>query len=221
LSVRESYDAVAASYAEHIADELNGKPIDRALYALFAALTGPGTHVADVGCGPGHVGAYLAGLGLEVVGIDLSPGMISVAGRRFPDVRFRVGDMLATGGLGGDVFDGVVCPYSIVHFGADQRTAAFAELARVIRPGGWLMLAFHTTNESTENLTHRDEWFGHAVDLDFQFIDPDEAISQLSVAGFELRSRTDRDPSGTEVPTRRTYLIARRTPTPAPTPTPS
>jgi SAM-dependent methyltransferase len=210
VKVRDSYDAVATAYAQQIADELDAKPIDRALYGLFAVLAGPGARVADVGCGPGHVGAYLAGLGLDVTGIDLSPGMVAVAAQRYPALRFRVGDMLAAGGLGEARFDGVACPYSIVHFGAEQRAAAFAELARVVRPGGWLMLAFHTSNEDGEDLVHRDEWFGQRVDLDFQFIDADEVIAEIGAAGFELRSRTDRDPSGAEVPTRRTYLIGRR-----------
>jgi SAM-dependent methyltransferase len=72
---RASFDAVAADYAARFADELAGRPLDRALLAAFAECV-PAGPVADVGCGPGHVTAHLASLGLEVCGIDLSPGMV-------------------------------------------------------------------------------------------------------------------------------------------------
>ncbi|HEY1487998.1 MAG TPA: class I SAM-dependent methyltransferase [Micromonosporaceae bacterium] len=212
MKIRDSYDAVAEAYAREIGNELPDKPVDRALYGLFAELVGVGARVADVGCGPGHVGAYLAGLGLDVVGIDLSPKMIEVATARYPAVAFRVGDMTAVGGLGSDEWAGAVCPYSIVHFGPEPRAAAFAELARVIRPGGWLLLAFHTASIEAPGTAshHSDEWWGHEVDLDFQFIDPARVTAEFADAGFELRSRTDREPwPDVEAPSRRSYLLCR------------
>src|SRR3954449_10346796 len=72
---RESYDTVAADYADLLHDELAARPPDRAVLAAFARLvhadgSGP---VADVGCGPGRITAHLAALGVPVRGIDLSP----------------------------------------------------------------------------------------------------------------------------------------------------
>ena len=93
-----SYDAVADRYAREFADELAGKPVDRALCAVFAELvraSDPRATVADVGCGPGHVTAHLAGLELEVVGVDASPGMIATARRSHPGLRFEVGTFAA------------------------------------------------------------------------------------------------------------------------------
>jgi ubiquinone/menaquinone biosynthesis C-methylase UbiE len=49
--------------------------------------------VADVGCGPGRVSARLATRGVEVFAVDLSPGMIDVARRNHPHLRFEVGAM--------------------------------------------------------------------------------------------------------------------------------
>src|SRR5690242_14421567 len=89
--VRASYDTVARRYADEISRELVAKPVDRALYALFAELVGTGEPVGDVGCGPGHVAAYLAGLGLRPTGVDLSPVMIEVARERYPALDFLVG----------------------------------------------------------------------------------------------------------------------------------
>lgn len=57
--IRESYDALAATYTERIFGELAGKPLDRHLLNRFAEdVRGRGL-VADVGCGPGHVARYL------------------------------------------------------------------------------------------------------------------------------------------------------------------
>ena len=90
---RASYDTVATGYAERFGDELDAKPLDRAMLAGFAELVraaGAGL-VADVGCGTGRVTAHLDRLGLPVFGIDLSPGMIEVARRTYPGLRFEVG----------------------------------------------------------------------------------------------------------------------------------
>src|SRR5436190_11211250 len=64
--VRDSYDRVAERYADEIGGELAGKPVDRALLRSLTELVstmdgsnGSG-YVADLGCGPGHIAAYLA-----------------------------------------------------------------------------------------------------------------------------------------------------------------
>ena len=106
MRVRESYDSAASVYAEHLASELEHKPLDRQLLNRFAeAMHGRGL-VADLGCGPGHVAKYLYDLGVHMIGIDLSPEMVRCARRLHPTIDFRVGDMTAldfadgVGGLG-------------------------------------------------------------------------------------------------------------------------
>src|SRR3712207_2760649 len=92
--VRAAYDAVAGAYDAELRDELDAKPLDRALLTALTELAGPGP-IADVGCGPGHVTRFLAAWHAEVLGIDLSPGMIAVARDRSPGLAFAVGSMLA------------------------------------------------------------------------------------------------------------------------------
>jgi len=61
--VRDGYDAVAEDYAERVAGELAGKPLDRALLSAFVETVravGPDGVIAEVGCGAGHLAAYLA-----------------------------------------------------------------------------------------------------------------------------------------------------------------
>lgn len=210
-----SYDAVADRYAREFADELAGKPVDRALYAVFAELVralDPRATVADVGCGPGHVTAHLAGLELEVVGVDASPGMIATARVANPGLRFEVGTFAALPARDGE-WAGAVAPYSIIHLDRDGRRTAARELARAIRTGGWLLVAFHVSDAERPAgaVRHVAEWWGHEVSLDFHFLDPTELAGDLAAAGFMLVSRTDREPwPGVEHPSRRSYLLARR-----------
>jgi trans-aconitate methyltransferase len=95
-AVRASYDAIATDHAQRFADELADQPWDRAVLAAFAELvTTAGGPVADLGCGPGYTTAHLRALGLDVSGVDLSPGMVAEAPRVHPDIRFEVGSMTA------------------------------------------------------------------------------------------------------------------------------
>jgi SAM-dependent methyltransferase len=203
------YDAVALTYAAEIAGELPGKPVDRAFLGMLAELAGPGV-VADVGCGPGHVTAHLAESGVDVVGVDLSPGMIEVARARHPGLPFLVGSLLdlpvADGG-----WAGAVCAYSIIHLDDVLRLVAFGELARALRPGGWLLLTFHISDaDYAAGQAHRlTTWWGRSVALDFHYLDPDRVAAELATAGFEVRASTCREPWPGEHPSRRALLLAR------------
>lgn len=216
-NVRASYDTVAETYAVEVGDELAGKPLDRALLAALVELVGDRT-LADVGCGPGHVTAHLAGLGANTIGLDLSPAMVATAGTKHPAIPFIQADLRELPAEDAS-WGGAVCLYTIIHLDADGRRVAFAELARVIRPGGWLLVSFHTHHLEQDvapgGTIHMGQWWGHEVDVDFHFLDPAEVTAALGKAGFTIQARLDREPvSGTEAPTRRCYVLARRAPIP-------
>ncbi|GAB3846583.1 class I SAM-dependent methyltransferase [Dactylosporangium cerinum] len=208
--IARSYDAVAGRYAAQIGDELDGKPLDRALLGALVAMAGDGP-VADLGCGPGHVTAHLAGLGARVVGVDLSAGMVAVARARRPDLAFAAGDLCRLP-FGDAVFGGALVAYAIIHLEPGARGRAFAELHRVVRPGGPVMVSFHTGHlEHPGPVMHLSEWWGHEVDLDFRFLDPAEISAELAAAGWAPHARVDRSPlPGLEAPTNRCTLIALR-----------
>ncbi len=96
----------------------------------------PGQAVLDVACGTGVVARAvadrLAGDG-RVVGLDLNPTMLAVAGRVRPDLEWRQGDA-AEQPFADATFDLVTCQASLMFFPAP--VAALREMARVTRPGG-------------------------------------------------------------------------------------
>ena len=146
---RTSYDTVAASYADQVRDLLAETPEERAVMAQFADLvsTGVGGPVADVGCGSGRITAHLHDLGVDAFGIDLSPGMIEVARRDHPGLRFEVGSMTDLD-LADASMAGLVAWYSLIHVPDDEIGSVFAHFRRVLRPGGSLLLGFHVGEES-------------------------------------------------------------------------
>jgi trans-aconitate methyltransferase len=62
------------------------KPLDRALLACLIEQSVKDAPITDLGCGPGHVTAWLASQGAMAVGIDLSAGMIVAGRREYPHV---------------------------------------------------------------------------------------------------------------------------------------
>lgn len=131
-----SYDeGVAREYA--IYDEL-------VLLPFLDRVAAGGGRVLDAGCGTGAVTLHLAQRGLAVDAVDHSPDMIAVAAEKLEAagladrVRFHVGDITALP-FGTERFDGVACQRVLHHL--RDAAPAVDELARVLRPGGWLYLA--------------------------------------------------------------------------------
>jgi SAM-dependent methyltransferase len=204
MDIRDSYDSAAEAYADHLASELERKPLDRHLLNRFAEATRGLGLVADLGCGPGQVAKYLHDQGSTVVGIDLSPNMIACAARRNPGLDFRVGDMRALA-LPDASLAGVVAFYAIVHVDPRELAPIVAEMRRVLVPGGLALVSFHVGDQ----VVHVDDLFGAAVSLDFRFHDPAIVSGALRGAALPVIEHAEREPyEGAEYPSRRCYLLA-------------
>ena len=205
-STREGYDVTASEYAERFHDHLQDRPLDRAMLAGFAGLVDRGGVVADVGCGTGAAARMLANLGLDVLGIDLSPNMLAEARRRNPDLSFQVGSMTGLDFADGH-FCGICAWYSVIHIPDEQLPDVFAEFHRVLRPGGLVLVAFQVGDQPR---TFK-EMFGEQVSLTFYRRQPDTVAQLLDEAGLEPYAALVREPNddGFES-TPHAYLIARR-----------
>jgi len=207
-AIRGAYDAVARDYAERFRDELDSKPLDRALLEAFAARVRGRGVVADLGTGPGQAARFLHRQGVEVVGVDLSPRMLEEARRLSGDlpIGWRGGNLLHL-----DVPDaslaGATAFYAHVHVPREQLVGAYSELHRVLAPGAPALLAFHVG----EDVLELDTWFDRPVRLDFHFHPWATVLSALDRAGLVVEAKLERMPVvPLEHPSLRGYVLVRR-----------
>ncbi|MCU7729161.1 class I SAM-dependent methyltransferase [Actinoplanes sp. KI2] len=204
--LRDAHDVLSDWYAKNLVGVLESMPVERAMLDLFAELTlAVGTEVADVGCGTGRLLPYLAGRGLAPRGVDLSPGMVEVARREHPGFAYEVADLrelpFADGSLAG-----VVCWFSLIFLAPDARAVAFAELGRVVQPGGYLVTAFKH-GDGTLRRNGRSTDLG--VDFDRYWLSPQEMLDRFAEAGFAPIFQGSTPPEEGEPPYG--YLLVRRT----------
>jgi SAM-dependent methyltransferase len=183
---RSSYDTDAPAYAEKVRGLLEGRPYLRASLTLFADLVrdAGGGPVADVGCGPGYVTDYLHDAGLDVFGIDLSPEMVAIARRDYPQLRFEVGTMTDLD-LPDDSVVGLVAFWSVIHVPDHAVPGVFEQFRRVLRPRGALLVGFHVGDETR----HTSEGYsGRPLNVESHHRRPSELRGWLRDAGFTIEA---------------------------------
>jgi ubiquinone/menaquinone biosynthesis C-methylase UbiE len=104
----------------------------------------PPGRALDAACGTGRHAATLAALGHDVVGIDANDAMLAVARAKVPSADFRAGRLEALPVDDASV-DLAVCSLALTH--VPDLAPVVAELGRVVRPGGTVVLSdIHPTN---------------------------------------------------------------------------
>ena len=187
---RARADQAARYFADHAAhwDHLRSLHVaeDVVEAAILAAVgQGPFHAVLDLGTGTGRMLELLAPLADRTVGIDQSPAMLNLARTRIEregpkQVQLRQGDLYALP-VERDGYD-VVILHQVLHY-LDDPVRALREAARVLRPGGRLIVidfAPHHHEFLRDQHAHRRLGFG-----------PDEIASYLRDAGLEVRAHRD------------------------------
>ncbi|WP_136051657.1 class I SAM-dependent DNA methyltransferase [Microbacterium sp. K36] len=195
--VARAYDARAVEYREVAGDLGLMDPRDRELIRRWRDET-PG-RLLDAGCGPGHWAAFLYGgtgegfgTGRDVEGIDLSAAFIHGARAQYPHLSFHHGSFLALPQTSGTV-GGVLAWYSVIHTPPAELPDVFAGFARVLAPGGSLLLGFFVGEPRAV--------FRHAVAPAFFWTA--EALSPLlATAGLEVQWSETREREPGEISSR-------------------
>lgn len=182
--VRRAWDAVAETYASRRDPDGSDAGLIEELIDGLAA----DPAVLDVGCGDGA--RTLANLPDGSVGLDVSRRGLELATTEVPTARLVQAD-LSTLPFAVDSFDAITAYYAVFHVARGRHPAVYEEFARVLRPGGRLLM----TLPGGRFETVRRGWMGGR--MFFSSPGRDRTLGQLREAGFEdVRTATASDPLG-------------------------
>jgi demethylmenaquinone methyltransferase/2-methoxy-6-polyprenyl-1,4-benzoquinol methylase len=167
--------------------------------AVALARISQGQRALDVATGTGDLAVALREAGAEVVGCDFSEEMLERARRKEPSVRFEWADALALP-YESDSFDAATVGFGARNFA--NLSQGLSEMARVVRPGGRVVVLEITTPRKPPLSTFFSLWFDRAVpalgrlagDEDAysylpnsvkRFPGPEELAGELAAAGLE------------------------------------
>jgi ubiquinone/menaquinone biosynthesis C-methylase UbiE len=151
LEPQEAYDLAAPYYDDWKWQQFwkaTEQPVVLDELFRFAAERNGHAELVDVGCGTGNYLAAVEDGFRRVVGIDLSPKMLSVARHRLAGKELVRGDATALP-FGAGQFDCILCTRVLSHI--ERPWLAIAEMARVIRAGGLLLISDVSAAHSYEH----------------------------------------------------------------------
>ena len=141
--------------------------------AADLARIGPGDRALDVATGTGDLAIELASRGADVVGSDFSEGMLARARAKAPELRWEQADAMALPYADGE-FAAATVGFGARNFG--DLAQGLREMARVVRPGGRVVVLEITTPRRPPLSVFYSVWFDRIVPLLGRF---DEAYTYL------------------------------------------
>lgn len=130
--------------------------------AADLARVGAGSRTLDVATGTGDLAIALRERGSEVVGVDFAEKMLEIARRKAPGIEFRTGNALALD-FADDEFDAATVGFGARNF--DDLDKGLSEMARVVRPGGRVVVLEITTPQRPPLAWFFRFWFDTLVPL--------------------------------------------------------
>ena len=177
--VLDGYDELAETYL----DERSPGETERRALASFIETLPPDARVLDAGCGAGvPVLRALTGRGRRAIGMDFSSTQLAMAASNAPDARLLRGDMVKLPLKDGSI-DAVVAFHSLIHLPANEHAAALQEIARVLRPGGQLLVSEGPEEWAGTN----PDWLDADAEMQWHVAGADTTRRQLERAGFRIR----------------------------------
>lgn len=144
--VAGAFDAISGIYDDHVPNTawMRGE-----LRRHFLTVFGPGDRILDVGCGTGSEAMFLAGHGMRITAVDLSPGMVSEAKRKSVSlgledrVDARVADLRELNDWPAERFGGIISTFASLNM-VSSLAGFSVSAARLLKPGGRMVL--HLSN---------------------------------------------------------------------------
>ncbi|WP_436909285.1 class I SAM-dependent methyltransferase [Halosimplex marinum] len=182
-AVMSGYDGVAAAY-----DDDRDPAHEAALVESLAADLPGDARVLDAGCGGGRAVLEALASEYDAVGVDLSPEQLALARERAPAAALARGDLTRLPITDGAV-DAVTALHSVIHVPREHHERAFAEFARVLRPGGHLLLTTGVGEWEGRN----DDWLDSGAAMQWSFHGRERSLELLDSAGFDVTEEVVRD----------------------------
>lgn len=166
------YDAKAAEYAELVNTDSNDPQLE-----TFVSSLSKGSHVLDLGCGPGFASAFMAQAGHRVTATDASAEMVALTAQH-PGVTTHIASFDDITGT--NLYDGVWSNFSLLHAPRADMPRHLTALRRALKPSG----LFHIGMKTGTGM-HRD-----ALGRMYTYYTADELHGLLKSAGFTPFSST-------------------------------
>ncbi len=172
-----TYNKIAEIYAKYTEEKLIQFQLAR-----FESML-PGKKILDAGCGAGRDVEYFSEDGFDVIGIDISEGLLKVAKKKFPKGNFKKMDFRKTT-FKDNTFDGIWSMAGLVHLPKTEIKKALKEFYRILKPYGIIYISVKRGKGSRE--IKKDILQGEP--RIYYFFEKDEMEELIRNAGFKIVS---------------------------------
>ncbi len=180
--LQKTYDRIAEDWhKDHLPDDWWVEGTNR-----FLSYLPEGGSILDVGCGSGMKSKYFLDRGYEVMGVDISQGLLAIARREAPGGEYRLLPMEELHTLP-NLFDGVFAQASLLHIPKQEAAAIVKMMADRLKPGGFLYVAVKEARpgHAPEEVLREND-YGYEYERFFSYYTVAELESYVRAAGLSV-----------------------------------